>query len=126
MTKNLVKKVICFAVMAVVMIALIIGDVFAWRYSLLVDGILGINDTDFSNASAELQAGDKLVVELEEDSMKTKLFPLRTALTNLTCSVTVLTPASCREVSEAALPLSRSRRVSICSRLLRVTFATSI
>ncbi len=88
MTKNLVKKVICFAVMAVVMIALIIGDVFAWRYSLLVDGILGINDTDFSNASAELQAGDKLVVELEEDSItlfknENKTLPLADSVNKL-------------------------------------------
>lgn len=68
-TKQLVIKIVCFAVMVIVMVALIVGDSFAWKYSLNVDALLGVTKTDFSNAAEELQASDKLGTEIEEDSI---------------------------------------------------------
>ena len=86
--KKLIVKIICFVVMAVVLAALIVGDVFAWAFAPSVDRLLGITEDDFSNASAEFKAGDQLCREIEEASAvllknKNETLPLGSDVTNL-------------------------------------------
>lgn len=75
MTKKLTKKnwiimAIYAGIAAALMIAFILVDsLLVWRYATNIDRFLGVTKDDFSNASEELIAGDRLVTEIQRDSI---------------------------------------------------------
>lgn len=64
-----VKRIVCFSVMAVVIIALAIGNVVAGIYNQQITNFLVGTGEDFSEASEVLQESDQLVRTLAEDSI---------------------------------------------------------
>lgn len=67
------KKIICFFVMGVILVALIIGNIFAYIYKQPITSFLAGTGDNFSADDAELQRvlkeGDELCVEMGNESV---------------------------------------------------------
>ena len=68
-TVRVITKSIFSVLLAVLLVAMIIGTTIAFENSVVVSAFLNGTGTDFSNATEELKSGDALNVQLAEESI---------------------------------------------------------